>query len=1028
MKKNLLLLLILLSYPLWAKETLILALHSYHEAYPWTKEQRTGFRDVINTVQNLYPLYSAEYLDTKRRSFDEAYENDFVHYLQSKYKGYRPDIIYVTDDNALKFMVHHREKLFPGVPVLFSGVNDLAMINTLPKESYTGIHENKEFFPNLQLVEKLFPKNGEVLVVGDGSETANAIQFTVQQEKFRTPHLKIRCINDKHFDFVLKELKAFKGDAVILTTIGSFRTEKGHLISLVKVLDQIVAAGSFHTFSMESDYVQRGVLGGYGVDGILTGRAIGKLALQILSHPDSPLPQSTADTNRWVFDAEILKQHNITLPQDIASQSAFLNSPQSFYQKYEALITDFIYGLIATVITGSLIFIRHLTRSRKIMAKRESELMILSESLNKAQELAHLGNWVWNIQANTLWWSDEIYRIFGLQPQEFPANYEAFLLRVHPDDRDAVQEAVNRTLTDQTDYSITHRIVQKDGTLRRVLEEGQVEYEGGKPFKMTGTVQDITEDFEKEKALQMQVQIIDSVQDSIVVHDLDGRFIYLNENAWKTRGYTRQEMMNMTVKELDAPEYMNGHPEIMKAAMDQMHQYGHMKIRVEHMCKNGDRLPVEIYAKPIKLQDKTYILSSIRDITEQLLIQKTLEESEEKYKNLVEYAMVGIYRSDLSGNILYVNQTLAKIFGYTSPDELIGQKSLMRYSNLKQRVAFIQKLSETHFVSNYELELLDHQSNPLPVLISATLEGNTLSGMIIDMREIKKSQEEVDKLSKVVEQIDDSVMITDKTGNITYVNYAFCEHTGFSKEEVLGNNPRILKSGKHDQDFYKNLWKIILHGNVFRFTIINRKKNGDIFYENKTITPLKDDKENITGFVSSGKDVTLETMMHQNMERIATIDNLTGIYNRHKFEEIFALEAERSRRFSQPLSLILIDIDHFKSVNDTYGHDIGDEVLKHLVKVVQENIRKIDIFARWGGEEFLVLSPGTDLENLQILAEKLRLAVGNASFRDVNHVTISLGLSALREEDTFSKLFKRADRGLYHAKEHGRNQIGLITK
>lgn len=278
-----------------------------------------------------------------------------------------------------------------------------------------------------------------------------------------------------------------------------------------------------------------------------------------------------------------------------------------------------------------------------------------------------------------------------------------------------------------------------------------------------------------------------------------------------------------------------------------------------------------------------------------------------------------------------------------------------------------------------------------------------------------------------MEQIDDEVMITDKKGVITYVNQAFCDQTGYTREEVLGNNPRMLKSGEHDENFYQNLWKIILHGHVFRITMINRKKNGDLFYENKTITPLKDDKDHITGFVSSGKDVTLEFEMHRKMEKIATIDKLTGIYNRHKFEELYVLESERARRFSQPLSLILIDIDHFKSVNDTYGHDIGDEVLKHLAKIVQDTIRQIDIFARWGGEEFLVLSPNTDLKNIQVLAEKLRLAIAEAEFSEVSHITVSQGISTFEAEDTFDKLFKRADMGLYYAKEHGRNQVGIIT-
>ncbi len=163
------------------------------------------------------------------------------------------------------------------------------------------------------------------------------------------------------------------------------------------------------------------------------------------------------------------------------------------------------------------------------------------------------------------------------------------------------------------------------------------------------------------------------------------------------------------------------------------------------------------------------------------------------------------------------------------------------------------------------------------------------------------------------------------------------------------------------------------------------------------------------------------------LERIATIDKLTGVYNRHKFEDILILEMERSRRFSQPLSLILIDIDHFKIVNDTYGHDVGDEVLKYLVKIVQDTIRQIDVFARWGGEEFLILSPSTDLENVQLLAEKLRFSVEHADFPKVSHVTISQGVAMFEEKDTFNDVFKRVDKGLYWAKKHGRNQVGVIT-
>ncbi len=291
---------------------------------------------------------------------------------------------------------------------------------------------------------------------------------------------------------------------------------------------------------------------------------------------------------------------------------------------------------------------------------------------------------------------------------------------------------------------------------------------------------------------------------------------------------------------------------------------------------------------------------------------------------------------------------------------------------------------------------------------------------------MKKSTNNTIKFSQVIDQINDSIVITDKSGIITYVNKAFSEHTHYSKEDVFCKTPSILKSGEQDALFYEQLWSTILDGNVFRGILINKKKNGDIYYENKTITPLKDDQNNIIGFVSSGKDVTQEVLRNIEICRLATTDQLTGIYNRHKFEELFIHEAERSRRYLLPLSLIIIDIDNFKSVNDRYGHITGDNVLKDLVSIVQNNIRKLEILSRWGGEEFLILSPGSDLKQIKKLAEKLRLAVCNTAILMDKKITISIGISTLKNDDTFSQLFERADKGLYYAKENGKNKVGYI--
>lgn len=395
-----------------------------------------------------------------------------------------------------------------------------------------------------------------------------------------------------------------------------------------------------------------------------------------------------------------------------------------------------------------------------------------------------------------------------------------------------------------------------------------------------------------------------------------------------------------------------------------------------------------------------------------------------------------IMQVDIEKRYVWANHIGIEFFG----EEVIGKEASFYFEGEQDVYTIVQPLfdGENHavYVESWQRRR-DGEKRLLAWWCQALWdEGGSVTGTLSTARDIteeyqiqknlQESEKKYKNLAKAMEQVDDILYITDKFGNISYVNGAYCRHTGYTQAEVIGVNSRISKSGMHDVLFYKELWRTVLSGEVYRNTLINRKKNGDLYYEKKTITPLKDDNQQIVGFISSGKDVTQETMLHQEVERIAMIDSLTGIYNRHKFEELFALESERSRRFSSPLSMIMIDLDHFKSVNDRYGHDIGDDVLKGVALVIQSNIRKNDIFARWGGEEFLILSPGTNPKNIHELAEKLRHAVELAIYPEVGRITISLGISTFTKDDSFNEFFKRADEGLYIAKANGRNQVGSI--
>ncbi|MGI6036753.1 MAG: diguanylate cyclase [Limnochordia bacterium] len=171
--------------------------------------------------------------------------------------------------------------------------------------------------------------------------------------------------------------------------------------------------------------------------------------------------------------------------------------------------------------------------------------------------------------------------------------------------------------------------------------------------------------------------------------------------------------------------------------------------------------------------------------------------------------------------------------------------------------------------------------------------------------------------------------------------------------------------------------------------------------------------------------IWLKRYVRDSLEYLAHYDDLTRAANKSLYTQVLEEECQRALRYDRPLSLLILDIDRFKRVNDTYGHSVGDLVLGQLAAVVQRNIRGSDLLARVGGEEFAVIAPETDLEQAKALAERLRLAVASASFPKVGSVTISIGLSQFQREDTPDELFRRADVALYLAKERGRNRVEI---
>lgn len=282
-------------------------------------------------------------------------------------------------------------------------------------------------------------------------------------------------------------------------------------------------------------------------------------------------------------------------------------------------------------------------------------------------------------------------------------------------------------------------------------------------------------------------------------------------------------------------------------------------------------------------------------------------------------------------------------------------------------------------------------------------------------------RETLDDLQRSNQVLDNNIMssATDSKGMITSASQAFCTVTGYNFGELQGKGHSLLSHPETAKEVYENLWRTIKNGQTWRGEIRNRKKSGEDYWVNMVITPQFGIDGGIIGYTEISQDIT----DRKEIEILSITDVLTHLYNRRKIDEILEHEMARFNRYQQVFSVILLDLDHFKKVNDTFGHQVGDHVLIETAECLVKHTRKIDYAGRWGGEEFLLILTGTDVSGAVIIAEKLCKVINQHDFQPVEQLTASFGVAQCRVDEPLSKLVSRVDSALYKAKSEGRNRV-----
>lgn len=290
---------------------------------------------------------------------------------------------------------------------------------------------------------------------------------------------------------------------------------------------------------------------------------------------------------------------------------------------------------------------------------------------------------------------------------------------------------------------------------------------------------------------------------------------------------------------------------------------------------------------------------------------------------------------------------------------------------------------------------------------------------------LKNKTDELLKFSHALEQSPSAIIITDLNGNIDYVNEAFCIMSGYSKNEVIGKNPGILKSGKTEPNVYKEMWTNLVSGKTWHGEFINKQKNGTYRIESIKASPIFKTDGTISYYMAIKEDITEKKRSLEHINYLANFDSLTGLPNRFKLQERINYTINIAKRNNEHFTVMFLDLDHFKEINDTLGHNIGDVLLINLANRFKSILRKIDTASRLGGDEFIFVLPNTNADGASHIAQKL-INIANKPVKFEENellVTASIGIAIYpKDGENQETLFRNADSAMYRAKQDGRNK------
>ena len=533
--------------------------------------------------------------------------------------------------------------------------------------------------------------------------------------------------------------------------------------------------------------------------------------------------------------------------------------------------------------------------------------------MERTQSIAQLGSWEWDVAADVIVWSKELYRLAERDPARGTPDYAGQLALYSPQDGARLAAAVQVALSDGTPYALEVVLNRADGNHRVCLATGFAEKDAnGTIIRLFGSLQDITERRQVERHVELYRSVVQASLDGFWITNTQGRIVEVNRSMCQMLGYSVEEMLGLGISDIEADES----PEETMAHMRAIMAQGHVQFEARHRRKDGSVIDVEVSALHLPDLDNLFF-TFVRDIS------------------------------------------------------------------------------------------------------------------------ARKNAEQQTRIAATVFESQEGMIVTNADNIILRVNQAFTDITGYSAEEAIGKRPSMLKSGRHDADFYVRLWEQLKGAGSWQGELWNRRKGGEPYPQWLTITVVKDKNARVSHYVATMTDITQRKLAESEINALAFYDPLTGLPNRRLMLDRLRQALTGSDRSRRHGALMMMDLDNFKILNDTQGHDVGDQLLVEVSKRIQAGVREGDTVARLGGDEFVVILEGLDRAGFAamqaeavgvkiqaLINEPYELTLSSHAGKCIHHCSVSIGITLFHDQQTpTEELMKRADTAMYKAKSAGRNAL-----